>query len=79
MDNDDLSLLYFKQVFPLHPDTQKFFSGAEKIVIVENNATSQFAKILKLHANVNIEKKINKYNGLPFSVEELVNEIKDIL
>jgi len=68
---DDIALLYFRQVYPLHPDTASFFEKASRTAVVENNATSQFGKVLKLHADVDIQEKILKYNGMPFSVEEL--------
>lgn len=76
---NDVSVLYFKQVYPLHPDTARFFKKAKRWVIVENNATSQFGKILKIHADIDIQTKILKYNGLAFSVEELVDELKQVV
>ena len=77
---DDIAILHFKQVYPLHPDTPKFFEGARKTAIVENNATSQFGSLLKLHAvgcAIDIGAKILKYDGMPFSVEELVDSINE--
>ncbi|MHB9027455.1 MAG: 2-oxoacid:acceptor oxidoreductase subunit alpha [Candidatus Latescibacterota bacterium] len=72
---DDISLLYFKQVFPLPPNTADYFSGAKKKVIIENNATSQFGQVLLTEAGITMDEKILKYNGLPFSVEELTDEL----
>jgi 2-oxoglutarate ferredoxin oxidoreductase subunit alpha len=45
-------------------------------MIVENNATSQFSKLIKLHTGVDVETQILKYTGLPFSVEELAEKIQ---
>ena len=36
---DDVSMLYFKQVYPVNPAVKEYFSGIEKAVIVEGNAT----------------------------------------
>jgi 2-oxoglutarate ferredoxin oxidoreductase subunit alpha len=72
-------MLYFKQVYPLHPDVHKFFKKAENCIIVENNATSQFGSILKLFAGIDIQTKILKYNGLAFSVEELTEKLKHVI
>jgi 2-oxoglutarate ferredoxin oxidoreductase subunit alpha len=47
--------------------------------MVENNATSQFAKLIKLHAGIDIDKKILKYNGLSFAVEELADGLRKLL
>ena len=74
---DDIAILHFTQVYPLHPDTSKFFEGVRKTAIVENNATSQFGSLLKLHIGIDIGVKILKYDGMPFSVEELVDSINE--
>jgi 2-oxoglutarate ferredoxin oxidoreductase subunit alpha len=79
INNDNLSFLHFKQVYPLHPETKEYLDKAENLIVIENNATGQFGKLIKLETDVDIENKILKYNGLPFSVEELVSKIKDII
>jgi len=71
LGRDDVSLLHFKQVYPLPSHADGFFRRAEKIIMVENNATGQFAKLLKLELGIDIQEKALQYNGLPFSVEEL--------
>ena len=71
----DTAVLHFIQVFPLPPDIKKYFEGAKNIVIVENNATAQFGRVLKLYADIECDAKILKYNGYPFSVEELTDHI----
>ena len=76
LERDDVSILHFKQVYPLHDDTQKYFEKAQNKIIIENNATGQFGSLLKLYAGVDMQKKILKYNGLPFSVEELTHELR---
>ena len=76
---DDISFLYYKQVYPVHPDTEKMLKKANKVIIVENNVTSQFGKLIHLFAGVKIEHKILKFNGMPFSVEELVERITKIV
>jgi 2-oxoglutarate ferredoxin oxidoreductase subunit alpha len=79
LGRDDVSFLHFKQVYPLPPDTSNYLKNAQEIVIIENNATSQLGKLIKLHASFEIQKKILKYNGLPFYVEEVVENLKNIL
>ena len=75
----DTAFLHFKQVYPLHPDTSSYLKRAEKLIIFENNATSQFSQLLKIHTGFDIEHKILKYNGLSFSVEEVENNLRTIL
>lgn len=45
---------------------------------MENNATGQFANLLKLEYGVKISDTILKYDGDPFSVEEVVQKLKAI-
>ncbi|MDD3926866.1 MAG: 2-oxoacid:acceptor oxidoreductase subunit alpha [bacterium] len=79
MGRDDLAALYFKQVHPLHQDTAGYLAKAGKIINIESNATAQFARLLKIHTGLDIEDKILKYNGLPFSVEEIEEKLSGIL
>lgn len=79
LGRDDISFLHFKQVYPLHPDTLGYIRKSEQCVIVENNATSQFGNVIKLFTGMDIRKKILKYNGLPFSVEEVAGNLETIV
>ncbi|MGQ9608815.1 MAG: 2-oxoacid:acceptor oxidoreductase subunit alpha [bacterium] len=78
LGRDDIAFLHYKQVYPLHSGTAGYLRKAKKTVIIENNAASQFANLIKLHTGIEIDKKILKYNGLPFSVEEVYKSLKDI-
>ena len=79
IERKDVSFLHFKQIYPIHPNTINFLKKAEKTIILENNATSQFGKLIKLHTGYEINHKILQYNGLPFSVETVEKQIKQIL
>lgn len=78
INNLDIAFLYFKQVYPLSKEISDYFS-AQKIICVENNYTGQFANLLKLELDISVNEKILKYNGLPFSVEELITKIREVL
>jgi len=79
LNRDDVAFLHFKQIYPLPNETTGYLQKAHKIMIVENNATSQFAKLIKLHTGIDIENKILKYNGLSFYVEELTERLNTFL
>ncbi len=79
LERDDIAFLHFNQVHPLPKETENFLNRAERTIIVENNATGQFAKQVKLHTGIDIDKKVLKYNGLSFTVEELVEKLKAFL
>jgi 2-oxoglutarate/2-oxoacid ferredoxin oxidoreductase subunit alpha len=77
LKNDKISFLYFKQVYPLHPSTIETLKKAQKTIIFENNAQGQFADLIKLKTGFEIDKKVLKYNGMPFSVEEIEKNLKE--
>ena len=79
LGREDTALLHFKQVYPLHPNTVDYLQKAEKRVIVENNGTGQFGQLLRIQTGFNMDQKILKYNGLPFSVDELEIQLKSVL
>ena len=79
LGKEDVAFLHFKQVYPLHPDTITFIKKAKKTVIVENNGTAQFSQLIRMQTGFDMDHKILKYNGLPFSVEELEEQLKSIL
>jgi 2-oxoglutarate ferredoxin oxidoreductase subunit alpha len=75
----DVAFLHFKQVYPLHSNTITYLKKAKKTVIVENNGTGQFGQLIRLQTGFDMDHKILKYNGLPFSVEELEKRLKSVL
>jgi 2-oxoglutarate ferredoxin oxidoreductase subunit alpha len=79
LGRDDTAFLHFKQVYPLPVQTSDYLQKAKRIIIVENNATAQFAKLIKLHTGVEINDRILKYDGLSFYVEELADKLNDLL
>lgn len=79
LKRDDTAFLYFKQVYPLHESTSQYLNKAQKVIIFENNATSQFENLIKLYTGFEIQKKVLKYNGMPFSVEEIQRSLMEEL
>ncbi len=79
LNRQSVAFLHFKQVHPLPKETVSFLKKAEKTIIVENNATGQFAKQIKLHTGIDISEKVLKYSGLTFTVEELVKRLDSLL
>ena len=76
---DDISLLHFSQVWPLPQNLKDKLAQAEKLICLEGNATGQFAAIVQKQTGVAIQEKILKYNGLQFTVEEVITSLKKIL
>ena len=76
--SDDIALLHLTQLYPLHASVSEYLDRAARTCLVENNATGQCANLLRHETGQKIDEKILKYNGIPFSVEELQEKIEKI-
>ena len=77
------SMLHFSEIYPF-PSTKKLdymslLNNAKTTICVENNATGQFAKLMRGETGYTFKHKINKYDGRPFLLEQLVKEIRTFL
>ncbi|MFO7868459.1 MAG: 2-oxoacid:acceptor oxidoreductase subunit alpha [Bacteroidales bacterium] len=70
-----LAYAHFSQVFPLPDITQKLTEQAKRIVVIENNASGQFAKLIQMELGIPIHENILQYNGFPFSIEYITSVI----
>lgn len=74
-DGVDVNLLHFTDIYPL-PD--KALDGAGDVKIcVENNFSGQFARLLKAELGVPMDELILKYDGNPFTPEEIIRGLKE--
>lgn len=76
---DHVGYLHFSQIYPLSREILSFFANIETTILFENNATGQFAQLLKQHFDIKIDNKILKYNGMPFAVEEIMAAIREAI
>jgi len=60
------------QLYPLPAALLEYLKSADRIIVIENNATGQFARLLRAETGCAIAAEWLKYNGLTFSVEEIV-------
>lgn len=78
-----VALLHFSEVYPFPPpekfDYPKILKQAQHCICVENNATGQFARLLKAEIGFDCAHRINKYDGRPFTIEGLLGEINAYL
>jgi 2-oxoglutarate ferredoxin oxidoreductase subunit alpha len=74
-----VAFLHFSQVWPLHPEAETLLGKANRLVAVEMNATGQFAALLRQEFALEFHDYVLKYDGRPFSVEEMVDRLGDVL
>lgn len=75
IEEKDVSVVHFSQVFPLHKNAKKLIAKADKVIVAENNALGQFADLLEKECERKVDERILKWNGELFSVEELMEKI----
>jgi 2-oxoglutarate ferredoxin oxidoreductase subunit alpha len=68
--------IHFSQLFPLNPATGAMLEN-RRLIVIENNAQGQFADLLTRETGLSISRRILKATGEPFSVEEVVEYLKE--
>jgi len=68
----------FMNPFPAELVT-RHLSGCKKKVLIENNYTGQLGGLIREHTGVEMDSKVLKYNGRPFSQNEVYEGVKDVL
>jgi 2-oxoglutarate ferredoxin oxidoreductase subunit alpha len=81
--NHDIAMLHFSEIYPL-PSTNKFnylkiLKDAKMTICIENNATGQFARLIKAETGYTFNRLINRFDGRPFTLEYLIGEINALI
>ena len=71
-----VNYLHFSWIYPLPIKKIKKLLRNKNLVLVENNYSGQFGKLLKQELGIEITKKILKYDGKPLTADEIFNKIK---
>lgn len=79
LENPDVAFLHFNQVYPMHESTKGYLDRAKRTIIFENNVEAQFTSLIKQITDFKVGKKVLKYDGRPFSVEEITDELKSFV
>lgn len=82
-DKVNAGMLHFSEIYPLPAlgklNYLKILKEAKTTFCIENNATGQFAKFFRSETGFEFYRNINKYDGRPFVLEQLLGEINDNL
>jgi 2-oxoglutarate ferredoxin oxidoreductase subunit alpha len=78
-DSRKAAMLHFSEIYPF-PETEKFdyltiLKNASLTFCIENNATGQFARLVRAETGYDFRVKISRYDGRPFSVDYLMGEL----
>ncbi|MBI4324145.1 MAG: 2-oxoacid:acceptor oxidoreductase subunit alpha [Chloroflexi bacterium] len=72
--------LHLKWIVPFHAaEVARLLSRSQKIIMVENNYSGQFARYLRSETGLSAHGHIRKYDGEPFLPHHIVNAVKEQL
>jgi 2-oxoglutarate ferredoxin oxidoreductase subunit alpha len=72
--------LHIKWIVPFHTgEVTRILSRSQKVIIVENNYSGQFARYLRAETGCDAHGHIRKYDGEPFMPHHLVEAVKEQL
>ncbi|MBE0428563.1 MAG: 2-oxoacid:acceptor oxidoreductase subunit alpha [Thermoleophilia bacterium] len=79
-DGQSIGMLHFNEIWPLpcmeEFDWMNLLDGAGRTICLENNATSQFARLIRMETGFEFDERINRYDGRPFLLEEVVEKLR---
>lgn len=71
-------MVHFIDVFPLNPEhIINTIAGCKGRIAVENNATAQFAKLIKSESGIGMTGYVLRYDGRPLTPEYIVDRIEE--
>jgi 2-oxoglutarate ferredoxin oxidoreductase subunit alpha len=73
-------MIHYSELYPFNP---RFIKTAKlsnsRIIAVENNFTGQFADFFSNATGLSVERKILKFDGRPFTPNEIVRQVKTMI
>ena len=76
-DGGSANLVHFVDLWPFPEDeAARMLKACRHTVAVEQNYTSQLARLIRMCTGLSVDQTINKYDGRPFSPEDIVAELR---
>ena len=76
-DGYNVGLLTFSDVWPLPIEELEDRIDNTVSIMVENNATAQFSRLISSETGIMVNHEIVKYDGRPYTAEEIYDAIKE--
>jgi len=71
-------LVHFRDLWPFPAEAAAAALNGAKVVVVENNYTGQFKRLLQSETCIEVARVVTRYDGRPFSVEDVVAGLKEV-
>ena len=77
-EGESVGMLSFNDVWPLPTaELEKRNAYNTHLVVIENNSTGQFSRLITAYTEMGADYRMLKYDGRPFTTDELYNRMKD--
>ncbi len=75
-DGGSANLIHFSDLWPFPAEeTTGMLDACRRTVAVEQNYTSQLARLIRMSTGRSVDRTVNRYDGRPFSPEDIVDEL----
>ncbi len=69
--------LHFTDLFPLPTEkVLEILNSCKEVIGVEGNYTGQMAKLIRMETGFHIKRSVNRFDGEPFTGEDIYNRVK---
>jgi len=73
-ENPNIGYLHYQYIYPLkYEKIIEIHEEGARVVLIENNQTGEFGKLIKQECGFEISEKILKYDGRPLFVEDILD------
>jgi 2-oxoglutarate ferredoxin oxidoreductase subunit alpha len=77
-EGNNIAHLHFCDIYPLRVhELKKEFEKTESLISIEQNATSQFTRLVAMETGLQPDIYINKYDGRPMTPEWVIRKLKE--
>ncbi len=78
-DGVSINQLHFSDVYPMRTERlEEVFGNAKRVISIEQNATSQFARLVRMETGLGVDERINKYDGRPMTANWVIARLKEV-
>ena len=71
-------LVHFRDLWPFPAEAAAEALQGGRLVVVENNYTAQFKRLLQGETCIGVDQVISRYDGRPFSPEDVLASLKEV-
>lgn len=77
LDGRGYNYLHYEYIWPLKTETlMKLVERGNEMILIESNFQGQLGKLIKMETGYEIKRKLLKYDGRPFFIEDILDFVK---